>query len=182
MIGIVLGLAIVVPVAVVIVFVRVYGGHDRVDLIEMPETVEALGPTCDAIERVAASLPTEGPMKERAESLVTYSAAAHEIPTTVAGLSKDRLDSDVPTEEWAADWMILLAELDRYTDALTGGEPAYFEIPSTPDGFSILGRMNFASPLRGCDVPAAIAALDNHPPRLPPGLPTSMYSEGLGPS
>ncbi|KRC66727.1 hypothetical protein ASE12_19310 [Aeromicrobium sp. Root236] len=177
-----LGLVVLVPIAMVALYALASADHDPLELIDSSETAKALTPVCHDAASVASLIPTNGSITVRVEALNAYATAAQSIPSFVATMSKDDLESDIPTEDWGADWTVLLAELDRYTDALAAGTPAYFEIPSTPDGFSILGRMNLASPLKSCDVPAAIAALDLDPPRLPPGLPSDMYSAGLGPS
>lgn len=166
-IGIVLGLGLLVPVTFTIMFMRVYGGHDRIELIDKPEIVEALAPTCHRVGSAATALRLEGTAGARAEALMDFSSVAHRIPTAVDGFSKEDLDSDIPTADWAADWTTLLAEIDEYAEDLSSGRAASFEMPSTPDGFSIVGRMNLASPSRGCNVPRAIVLLDDDPPRLP---------------
>jgi hypothetical protein len=166
-VGILLGLIALVPVGLFVVGMSVYAGHDHIELIDKPEVVEALAPTCHRVGAAASELKLEGSPEARSAALLSFSAAAREIPLTVESLTKDELDSDIPTTDWAEDWTTLLTELDRYAKDLSAGGQAAIEIPSKPDGFSTLGRMNLASPARGCNVPLAIALLDDDSPRLP---------------
>lgn len=158
------GAALVALLAVPVIGFVAYAGHDRIDLIDDSEVIEALEPTCDDLAAVVDTIGTE-PLEPAA--LRRLSEAARSIPTAVDQLPTELAEDDRPVVGWGADWTILLDRVDEYVKQVEAGGAAVFDLPTTSDGLSIVGRMDAASPADGCDVPEAFVALDPNPPPRP---------------
>ncbi|MDQ3155131.1 MAG: hypothetical protein M3Q98_00140 [Actinomycetota bacterium] len=145
--------------AFVATFVVVYAGHDRIELIEDDAIYAALDEPCANLRSAEKKHPVVGTNEQRAGALLDQVAAGESIVKALDSLDADLVRSDHPTAAWTKDWRTLLRSVSGYANKLTADESAVFTMPVTPDGYSIVGRMDYAIEPH-CTVPSSFSALD----------------------
>lgn len=140
--GLLAALVVAVFVAVSIVGLVEYAGHDHVDLIDRPDVVDRVQGACDRMQSELAAHPAASPgtvgavvAEVRAED-----AAVTAMVADVRAMGADALDDDIPSRDWLADWETMVRLREDWADAAAAGTPHQLVVPRS-EGHPITERM-----------------------------------------
>lgn len=135
------------------VAVLAYAGHDRVELLDRPDVVDAAGSACGAVSAALGS----GAPDDRGGRLAAGHAVIEQLVATMTALGPDVLGDDRPAEGWIADWQALDAARQDLGLALATDPQAELVVPRTADGEPVTLRMGVAGGPE-CERAVALAA------------------------
>ena len=142
---------VVVPLALLAYGLSVYAGHDRIELIDLPEVQAAAEAGCADVE---ATLSRDH--ESRAAAVAAGNAAIEGLISRVRALGTRTLEDDLPAQSWLRDWEALAASRSELGRRLAGDPAAQLQVPQTEDGRPITGRMSWA--LESCERAVGLAA------------------------
>ena len=153
-IGSVVALAAIVAM---VVGIAVVATTDLEASLDDPEIIDAVDAGCEEIESIADLVEIDSLDVDRPSRITLQNEVLQQVVDTWTGLDADLRASDVPFDEWVADWQRLI---DARVDYLADFErnPRTLFIEPRVDGKRLSERMDAVN--SGCQVPESLLAPD----------------------
>lgn len=129
-----IGIVIGGGVAIWVLGFMVYAGHDRLELIDLPEVRDRADAACASMAGVPGS--TNGFAVPDPETILAENESVSSMAASVKSLGAKVLNDDRPTNEWLKDWGTLVNLRIGYSEELrlnpSAAKPQIPEIDGVP--------------------------------------------------
>lgn len=142
-------LTVAAIVVLIVLGFLVYANHDRPELIDDPDVVEAAERACAAMNREVREV-----VAEPVRAILTRNDAVIAMIDAVREVGEERIADDHPTGLWLADWRALVDARARYADDLAAGRNPGWVVPVV-DGRPVTERVGEVGV--DCAVPPEVA-------------------------